>query len=435
MANILFVDNDLNLARTICDWLLFENHTVDMVHTGFEGWQKANSNKYDLLILDWDLPDLNGIDILQRLRASGNEARVLMLTGRNDVNDKELGFESGADDYLTKPFHIKELSARIRAILRRAESQSLFVEPLGSGNEEVLKKGDLAGTLLASRYEFLEVLGEGGLGLVFKAMHPLMEKLVAIKMLHAHELKEESIERFKREAKAISKLDHHNIITIHDFGVTERSQPFMVMEYIDGLDLARLIEKEGALPVDRALDILIQACEGICHAHELGILHRDLKPTNMMLKQYGNKKPIVKILDFGFARLTYPDSKKTIELTQVGQVFGSPPYMSPEQVRGKILDERSDVYSMACVLYEAITGRPPYTGDNRMDVMLKHLEDSITPLCEARPDLTFPEQIEPVIQKALSRSADDRYESMTELKEELEKIQLLLKVAQRESNP
>ncbi len=429
MAKILYVDDDLQLSGMVEDWLLYEKHNLEVVHTGLEGWQKAKANQYDMLILDWDLPDLNGIDILKRFRSSGGKTPVLMLTGHTDVNDKEMGLDSGADDYLTKPFHMKELSARIRAILRRTESQTPFLQPLGDGNEDVLKRADLAGTLLASRYEFLEVLGEGGLGLVFKAMHPMMEKLVAIKMLHSHQLQNESIERFKREAKAVSRLDHHNIITIHDFGVTERGQPYMVMEFIEGNSLADLIAETGALPLDLALDLSIQACDGISHAHEMGILHRDIKSSNIMLKQYSGRNPVVKILDFGFAKLKDQEAKTPIELTQLGQVFGSPPYMSPEQVRGKSLDECSDLYSLGCVIYESLTGCPPHMGESSMDVMLKHLEEPVAPLRELRPDLNLPEDLEPIISKALDKNPSDRYQTLNELKSELERVRMKAKMA------
>ncbi len=437
MAKILYVDDDLQLSSAVEDWLAYEKHSLEVVHTGFEGWQKSRSdNQYDLLILDWDLPDINGIDILKRYRASGGKAPVLMLTGHTDVNDKELGLDSGADDYLTKPFHMKELSARIRALLRRMESQATVYKALGSGNEDVLKRANLTGTLLASRYEFLEVLGEGGMGMVFKAMHPLMEKLVAIKMLHSHQLKEESIERFKREAKAVSRLDHHNIITIHDFGVTEHNQPYMVMEFIDGKALADLMSEQGALEIVSALDICTQAGDGIAHAHDMGILHRDIKPSNIMLKQYTGRPPVVKILDFGFAKLKEPEIRQSIpsvqslQLTQLGQVFGSPPYMAPEQVRGKSLDERSDIYALGCVAYEALTGCPPHLGENSMEVMLKHLEEDVVPLKELRPDFNFPEELEPVLFKALARSREERYSSMREFIDALEAIKLKLKMAQ-----
>ncbi len=429
MAKILFVDDDPQLATMVEDWLAYEKHDVDGVRSGFEGWEKARANKYDLLILDWDLPDLNGIDLLKRFRSSGGTTPVLMLTGHTNINDKEQGLDAGADDYLTKPFHMKELSARIRALLRRSERQVEFLQPLGTGNEEVLKEADLAGTLLASKYEFVRVLGKGGIGIVFLARHPIMEKLVAVKMLHAQQLHADSTERFKREAKAVSRLDHHNIITIHDFGVTERGQPYMVMEFIEGASLADLLSSKGALTPELALEISIQIASGIAHAHDLGIIHRDIKPSNIMLKQSAGRTPVVKILDFGFAKLKDLESKGVSDLTQVGLVFGSPPYMSPEQVRGKPLDERSDIYSLGCVIFECLTARPPYLGENNMEVMIKHLEQSPPSVRDFLPALEFIDDFDAIVTKTLAKSPAGRYQSAEDLRDNLESLRLKLKAA------
>lgn len=429
MAKILLVDDDLQMANMVEDWLAFEGHSIDAVNSGLLGWEKLRGGKYDLLILDWDLPDLNGIDILKRYRASGGESPVLMLTGHTNVSDKELGLDAGADDYLTKPFHMKELTARLKALMRRAEPKTSYVKPLGSGNEDILKLGQLAGTQLAARYEFVDVLGHGGMGLVFKAIHPLMEKFVAIKMLLSSELAPESIERFKREAKAVSRLDHHNVVTVHDFGVTEHGLPYMVMEFIEGKSLEDLLAEEGPLPLVRALEICAQSCEGVGHAHEMGVLHRDIKPGNIMLKVQTGNRETVRVLDFGFAKLKEPDSKKAVALTQVGTIMGSPPYMSPEQVRGKPLDERSDVYSMGCVIYETVCGRPPHTGQEAMEVMLKHLEEPIAPISTWRPDLPAGSALECLVFRALQLDPACRFQSMVELADELRAIQRKIKSA------
>src|SRR5262249_34121499 len=162
------------------------------------GWELAKTKTYDLLILDWDIPDLNGINILKRFRDAGGRAPVIMLTGHASASDKELGLDTGADDYLTKPFDVTELAARVRALLRRAAQQAPVLKALGANNEEILKKGNLIGTTLASKYEFLELVGEGGSGMVFKAKHPLLGKNVAIKMLLLGQLDEETSQRFKR---------------------------------------------------------------------------------------------------------------------------------------------------------------------------------------------------------------------------------------------
>lgn len=401
MANVLFIDDDVQLATIVADLLRFEKHNVELAHAGLTGWEKASSNKFDLLILDWDLPELNGINILKRYRQSGGQAPVIMLTGHSSSSDKELGLDMGADDYLTKPFDPIELSARVRALLRRARPQAPVHQSLGSGNEELLKKFNLLGSSLASRYEFLELLGEGGHGIVFKVRHPVMEKLLAIKMLQGVALGAEGQERFKREAKAISRLEHPNIITIHDFGVSENGRPYMVMDFVEDMELRVLLKQNGALPPEFALDLAVQICDALAHAHSMKILHRDLKPGNIMLKCFIDKQPIPKLLDFGLAKISDVESQDEIDLTRPGQVLGSPPYMSPEQIEGNPTDERTDIYSLGCVLYSMLTGVPPHLGETSSKIFMKHLSSPVKPLQEVRPSLTFPNGLELVVQKVL----------------------------------
>src|SRR4030095_7857040 len=164
MARILVVDDDPQVSESIVDRLTFEEHTVTVAATSLEGWAHLQGNDYDLVILDWELPDGTGIDILRRFREAGGATPIIMLTGHTSIDDKESGLDSGANDYLTKPFSLKELSARIRAHLRRVPTGTAPPPPLGQGNEEVLKQGDLFGTRLAANYEFLEVLGTGASG-------------------------------------------------------------------------------------------------------------------------------------------------------------------------------------------------------------------------------------------------------------------------------
>jgi CheY-like chemotaxis protein/tRNA A-37 threonylcarbamoyl transferase component Bud32 len=435
MARILLVDDDVDAAQTVADLLIFEKYEVDLAHTGMEGWQKAQSNQYDLLILDWDLPDLNGINILSRFRKAGFTAPVIMLTGHGSVSDKELGLDCGADDYVTKPFDLDELMARIRAVLRRAEAQKPVFKALGTGNQDVLKLGNLDGTSLASRYEFLEVIGEGGIGVVFKARQPMIEKLVAIKMINSQESGEESVARFTREAKAVSRLDHTNIIVIHDFGVTENGHPFMVMDYIEGWNLGDVIRQQGAFPLDFAVSMAIQICDGIAHAHANGILHRDLKPANVLLKRNDDREPVVKIVDFGLAKmLDQKDSKDAPALTKHGQVFGSPMYMSPEQVQALPVDERTDVYSVGCIIYEMFTGCPPHLADTSMAMMAKQLTEEPQPLNVLRSDLSYPPACQPLIDKVLAKKPENRYQSMGELKSALERLKADLKASASKSS-
>src|SRR4029453_16730733 len=201
MAKILVIDDDAVLTDTVDLWLTFQKHEVTVANTGFAGWEQLQKNQFELVVLDWDLPDGNGIDILKRFREAGGTIPIIMLTGHSSIGDKAAGFDSGANDYMTKPFEMEELSIRIKAILRSQRAVAAPLAPLGQGNEEVLKKADLAGTRLAASYEFLEVIGEGAYGIVFKARHPRLDKLVAIKMLLSSELNEVAIARFEREAR------------------------------------------------------------------------------------------------------------------------------------------------------------------------------------------------------------------------------------------
>jgi CheY-like chemotaxis protein len=416
------VDDDQQLRTAVRDWLAFEEYEVEEAVDGNQGWAKLSSGQFDLVVLDWDMPGMQGIDILKNFRDGGGTTPVLMLTGRNTSKEKILGLDLGADDYLSKPFDIEELSARIRSTLRKQKASAPAFKPLGFGNNELLTKANLLGTALASRYEFISVLGEGGAGIVFKARHPQLEKIVAIKMLLVPGLKEEARLRFEQEGKLVGRLDHPGIATVFDFGVTERSQSFMVMEYVEGRSLDDIIYKEDYVPLPAALIIALQVANALSHAHARGILHRDIKPSNIMVKNSPGESPTTKILDFGCGKLKDLAGQEAIALTREGTVFGSPPYMSPEQVRGKPVDERTDIYSLGCVIYEMVTGYAPHLGNNASETMFMHLEDEVKSLKFARPEISFPAELEPLLFKALEKQPENRFQSMKELSSALEHL-------------
>lgn len=420
MTSILIIEDDEQLGRMVKDWLEIEEYTVNLVLTGMAGWKELQEGEYDIVLLDWDLPDIDGIDILKKVRIGGNMIPIIMLTGRKAVDEKEVGLDQGANDYLTKPYHFKELTARIRNVLR--SQQPKVDKPLGSSNTDLLKAANLIGTSLPSKYEFLELIGEGGMALVFKVRHPHLQKVMAIKMLQACELKDNAIARFEREAQIISRLDHPNIVTVSDFGVTENRQPYMVMEYIAGKSLDAILEEKEELPLAEMLDILDPVCSALAYAHKNEILHRDVKPGNIMLKSIDGSAPIPKILDFGLARLRTSEMEKAPALTQANVAMGSPPYMSPEQVRGSKLDERSDIYSLACVIFEVLTGYVPFCATTASEIMTKRLEEPPLTLAEARPDLSFPASVQAVLHKALQKQPDLRYQSVLELREALREL-------------
>jgi len=422
VAKILLVEDDVELCFAVQDWLVREQHTVDAVRTGFEGWNRLRGDQYDLAILDWSLPDLDGIDVLRRFRSSGGTTPVILVTGRNSVDEKELGFEAGGNDYITKPFELRELSARIRNLLRTGPAVPKPVP--GQGNEELLARANLAGTALAAKYEFLEVVGEGALGLVFKVRHPQLDKLFAIKVLQEDKTDGTAVARFEREARAICRLNHPSIVAVHDYGATENNQRYMVLEFIEGKDLDRMLEDWGRLPVRHALDTLIQVCDGLAHAHEMGIIHRDIKSGNVMVTERNGKWPAAKILDFGLAKMVGPQSQAQIALTKPGDVFGSVPYMSPEQIRGKALDQRSDIYSLGCTMYEMLTGYLPFAAEQAVDIVMMHLEARHEPMRDICPDL--PAELDAIVSRALEKDPAERYQSARQLAADLARLQAFL---------
>jgi len=276
---------------------------------------------------------------------------------------------------------------------------------------------------LAEIYEFIGTIGTGGMGVIYKARQKMLNKIVAIKMLHSHLLNVQSMLRFQQEAKAASSLRHPNVISVHDFGISEQGQPYMVMDYIEGTTLADLLRKDGALPLPDAMDIFLAVCEALEHAHEHGVLHRDLKSSNIMLsKKEGGYN--VHLLDFGIAKIIDTESGGIAQqLTQTGELIGSPLYMSPEQCMGKKVDNRTDIYSLGCILYEAVTGNPPHCGDTMIETIFKHLNETPLTLHQARPDINFPETFDNLVMKLLASKPEDRVQSISQVKAELLNIQ------------
>lgn len=274
---------------------------------------------------------------------------------------------------------------------------------------------ELVGTVLAERYEILESIGGGGMGQVYKARHTLMNRIVAIKVLHRHLISSgDALKRFQLEAQAASCLSLPNILTIYDFGIASNGQPFMVMDYLEGTSLSSVLKAEGRLSIDRAVAIFNQACAGLAHAHKKGVIHRDLKPSNIMLVDYGEQRDFVKIVDFGIAKLLNQTDAE-MNLTKTGEVFGSPLYMSPEQCRGKGMDARSDIYSLGCVMYRTISGSPVFEGEDVIELFYKQVHELPVPFAEACPDVKVPPELEAIIFKCLHKYPEERWATMEEL--------------------
>ncbi|MBU1215428.1 MAG: serine/threonine protein kinase [Gammaproteobacteria bacterium] len=260
------------------------------------------------------------------------------------------------------------------------------------------------------RYEVISELGQGAMGVVYKARDPLIDREVAIKTINlslALEEREEYEARFYQEAKAAGRLSHPNIVTIYDVGRTG-DIAYIAMEYLHGRELRDVLNENKTLPVSQVLDIIIQVAQGLAYAHEHEIVHRDVKPSNVMIVRDGH----VKITDFGIARMASAAVR-----TQTGMVLGSPKYMSPEQVLGKLTDQRSDIFSLGVMLYEMLTGHVPFIGENVNAIMYQTLNAIPAPPSNANPSV--PEMLNYIVAKALAKDLEARYQNAGEMVNDL----------------
>ncbi len=257
------------------------------------------------------------------------------------------------------------------------------------------------GALFAGKYRIERLLAEGAMGQVYVASQEPIGRPVAIKVLKsALATDQELVERFLREAVAVSNLHHPNTITVLDYGESEQGILYIAMEYLDGQNLEALLDRVGPLKVDRAVDIACQVASALTEAHHNGVLHRDLKPPNIFISEVKGKGEFVKVLDFGIAKLL--DSTKA-PLTRAGMVFGTPEYMAPEQSSGGTLDGRTDLYALGVVLWQMLTAKLPYTGTNPVDTLLKHTTQPIPPLPEH-----IPAPIRHFVSRAMAKNMADR---------------------------
>jgi eukaryotic-like serine/threonine-protein kinase len=284
---------------------------------------------------------------------------------------------------------------------------------------------DIIGRELLGQFRVVERIGRGGMGEVFKAEQPAMDRLVAIKILHsklAH--RSDLISRFRREARAMSRLSHPNTVRVFLYGhLEETGQLYIVMEYLEGVDLAKLVRRSGPLDAQRGIRVMIQILGALEEAHSVGVIHRDLKPENILLTEQGGMPDFPKVLDFGLAKVreTKPRPGSMI-LTQEGMVFGTPEFMSPEQARGETLDPRSDVYSVALIFYELVTGNLPFPRCKPMEYIAHHINTPPMPITERNKNVELPPALDPILARALEKNRDDRFQSARDFAEALKAV-------------
>lgn len=267
--------------------------------------------------------------------------------------------------------------------------------------------GPQVGMVLADQYEMRELLGEGGMGKVFRGVQLSMDRPVAIKVI-SREISADlaSIRRFTREARVTSRLGHPHSIRVFDFGITDEGLFYLVMELLQGYELSAVLDARGKLTLRRSLEICIQTLHALEEAHQLGIVHRDLKPTNLFLLRVAGERDFVKVMDYGIAKSSF--NAELARVTQTGMIVGTPTYMSPEQARGMTIDGRSDIYAVGVMLYEMLTGMPPFDDESPVRVLLMHVTQPAPRLADLRPDLPCLEETQKLLDRLMAKDQDGR---------------------------
>ena len=368
-------------------------------------------------------------DMVERAR-SGSYAGKVQVDSHDEIGDLARTFNSLLADLREKEHLIGFLREGMTMMKKggapgRASTTDPAFAATATGGGETMSLGGVTagmdggpakGSLFADRYEVLGTLGKGGMGVVYRARDLTLDDIVALKVLRSEMLKDDPthLERFKQEIKLARRITHRNVLRTHDFGESAGT-PYISMEYLEGVTLKDLIKNKGALPVPVGLRIAKQMCQGLEAAHHQGVVHRDIKPQNMLiLPETGD----LKIMDFGIARVQ--EVKGEPGLTTAGTVMGTPDYMSPEQAQGLAADFRSDIYSLGIVLFEVFTGALPFTGDTMMQIVLAHIRNP--PPAPRTVNPRVPERLEAIILKCMEKDPARRYQSVKDLLDDLDEV-------------
>jgi CheY-like chemotaxis protein len=397
---------------------------VDEAGGGREALGLVGERRYDLILLDVMMPDVDGFEVLRQIRSKHTAADlpVIMVTARDASAEVVAAFKMGANDHVSKPIDFDVTVARIRSLLLRREAEELVYPPaaqaapdpqvtlpprLPDGMPATLALGeDLQPGAELGSYTVKGILGRGGMGVVYEAENILLGRPAALKLLHPHLSADPAAEqRFRSEARATARIEHPNVVAIYDVGKWE-NRIYIAMQLIRGRSGQRLIEDRGVLPWPDATRLVADACRGLAAAHARGVIHRDLKPDNILVCEDGT----VKLTDFGLAKMSGTENA----LTQTGALMGTPYYMSPEQVRSQPVDARSDLYSLGCTYYALLTGRHPY---GHLQLWFEILSAHCS---QPPPDLhEVPEACAAIVRRAMEKRPDDRYPSAEAMLEAL----------------
>jgi len=419
---VLLVDDEDALRRALGRRLRADGHTVLEAPRALDALELLGRHCVEVMISDIMMPDMDGVELLRRAREHKPDLSVLLMTGAPNLDTALKAIEYGALEYLMKPFDLDKLSS---SVVRAVKEHKLAVAKRDAleSTERLKQSGPrstggspiMEGTLLAGRYRVVKTLGAGGMGTVFEAEREDLGKMrVAVKVLHTKLLgRPELVKRFRREAELIATLRHPHIVSVLDFVVGEPS--FIVMELLDGMTLAQALSKKP-LSERRCALVASQMLDALDVAHDKGVIHRDLKPENVFLTKLATVGDVVRLLDFGIAKIISDEADA--KLTDTGTVLGTPAYMAPEYARGEQCDARVDLYAVGCVMYEALAQRQPFVAANYNALLFALQEKEPTDIRELRPDVS--PELARVIQRAMSKDRDARFRTAREMRDALE---------------
>jgi DNA-binding NarL/FixJ family response regulator/tRNA A-37 threonylcarbamoyl transferase component Bud32 len=279
------------------------------------------------------------------------------------------------------------------------------------------------GTTIGGKYVLNEFIGRGGGATVFKAHHRFLNQSVAVKIIHS-ELSTDftMLQRFRGEAEVASKLDHPNIVKVHDFGLAETGTPYLVMELLEGVNLATYLRTRGRLDLDEFVSVFTQVCKALDYAHSHGLIHRDVKPGNVFLTEVQSGEPVVKLVDFGLAKAVDANNGSK-QLTTYGQIVGTPGYMSPEVCRGEKESVASDIYALGCAMFQCLTGALPFLGESALDTMFKHIREEVPPLYPGGAQTSIEHRLDVLVSRCLQKNPNARFICAQEI---ISALQLML---------
>jgi len=311
-------------------------------------------------------------------------------------------------------------AAAIPEFLRPGAIQPEQASPQSMADKDY--SSEAPGSIFADRYEIIDEIGKGATSTVYRARQIQIGRIVALKLMHPHMLREEiNKKRFEQEAKATAALSHSNLVLVHDFGTSPLGRPFIVMDFVDGPSLDTIFNNQGRLTSQQFIDVFAQCCRGLAHAHKRGVIHRDIKPSNIRLYKDEHNAVTAKILDFGIAKL-FTQDEESLKMTETGAVMGSPAFMSPEQSRAEPVDHRTDIYSLGMVMYQAATGVLPFKGKDVFETLYKHIYEPTPAFASLGLGYRIPAAVEALIHKTLEKDPAKRYQSMEDLEKDLARL-------------